>query len=353
MNVFKFYQYLVGSFILVATLSCGSDPVEVPLGEFEKGVLIINEGAFGTNDGEIYHYNREAESTTPNVFEHVNSRPFAGLIQQLTHHESYFYMVANTGKVEIVNDSDFKSVGSVISERLVIPRALAVAGQKLFISDYGPYDEQWNNPNSFIAVVEGKEGGIVGKTISVPSQPEGLAVVGEKLWVACAAGNGVVVIDPQTEEVVANVPLPKGSPYSFFNYNGLFYVYARSATDIYFYILNSSNFSVTSMIEIPVANSIYNGNYALGEGGKVYIIQNSGASDRVVTVSLTTGEVLNENLYQGSNFYGLGYDTATKDLYIGDHAGWQSNGKVLVVNEQGALLKTLEVGKGPSGFVFR
>lgn len=349
----KFYQYLFVSFLIITTLSCGSDPVEMPLGKYERGVLIINEGAFGANDGEIYHYDQDVDAVTTNVFERVNSRPFAGVIQQLAHHESYLYLVANTGKVEIVNAADFVSVGAVNSDLLVIPRALAVAEQKLFISDYGPYDDQWNNPNSFIAVVQGKEGGAVTKTIPVPSQPEGLMVVGDRLLVACAGGRAVVVINTQTEEIVSTLPLPDGAPYSFFNYSGQLYVYARNSTHVYFYKLSTSNFAVTNVINIPVANSIYNGNFALGENGKVFIIQTGGSTDKIVVVSLSTGEILEDNLYQGSNFYGLGYNSVTKNLYVGDNAGWQSNGNVLLVNEAGVLQQTLNVGKGPSGFLFR
>jgi len=353
MKSFKFYHHLFVGLFLVFTLSCTSDPVEMPRGEYEKGVLIVNEGAFGANDGEIYHYDQDADAVTANIFERVNSRPFAGIIQQLAHHESYFYLVANTGKVEIVNAADFVSVGAVNSDLLVIPRALAVAGEKLFISDYGPYDDQWNNPESFIAVVQSKEGGAVSNTISVPSQPEGLMVVGERLLVACAAGREVVVINTQTEEVTSNLSLPEGSPYSFFNYSGELYVYARNANNVYFYQLNSSNFTIVDSIEIPVSNSIYNGNLTLGENGSVYIIQTAGSTDKVVVVSLSTGEILDDNLFEGSNLYGLGYDTTSKNLYIGDNAGWQANGKVLVVNEDGVLQQTLNAGKGPSGFLFR
>ncbi|HSI78599.1 MAG TPA: DUF5074 domain-containing protein [Lunatimonas sp.] len=353
MKSIKFYQHLFVSFVLIFAISCVSDPLETPLGEYERGILIINEGAFGANDGEVYHYDREGEGVISNVFERANSRPFAGVIQQLAHHDSYFYMVANTGKVEIVNDADFVSVGAVTGDQLVIPRAIAVAGQKLYISDYGPYDDQWNSPDSFIAVVEGKEGGAVSMTIPVPSQPEGLFVEGDRLLVACTGGKEVVVINTQTDEIILNLPLPEGSPYSFFKYNGQLYLYARSATHVYFYQLNPTSLAITDRIDIPVENSIYNGNFALGENGNVFIIQSGGSADKIVVASLSTGVILDDNLYQGSNFYGVGYDSSTKNLYIGDNAGWQSNGRVLIVNEEGALQQTLEVGKGPSGFLFR
>jgi hypothetical protein len=65
---------------LVLGLSFACDPVspETPSGEFEDGVLIVNEGAFGANDGEIYHYDPESGEVQPDIFERKNNRPFAG-----------------------------------------------------------------------------------------------------------------------------------------------------------------------------------------------------------------------------------------------------------------------------------
>jgi hypothetical protein len=73
------------------------------------------------------------------------------------------FLVANTGKVEVVNSTDFLSRGVVSGEDLVNSRSLAVMSEKLFISDWGPYDENWENPDSFIAVVQDLDGGPVEK----------------------------------------------------------------------------------------------------------------------------------------------------------------------------------------------
>ncbi|WP_332911211.1 DUF5074 domain-containing protein [Algoriphagus boritolerans] len=146
-------------YLLVA---CNDSGNERPLGAYDTGVLIINEGAFGANDGEVFHLDPSTGILKENVFEAENNRPFAGLLEDIVLEEERLYLVANTGKVEIVNPGDFKSIGSVIGD-LDIPRSLATAQGKLFISDYGPYDASFATPDSYIAVVSGLDGGTVKK----------------------------------------------------------------------------------------------------------------------------------------------------------------------------------------------
>ena len=50
-------------------VSCTDDGPEIPSGEFERGVLIMNEGAFGANDGEVYHYDPATGEIKTNIFE--------------------------------------------------------------------------------------------------------------------------------------------------------------------------------------------------------------------------------------------------------------------------------------------
>jgi hypothetical protein len=323
--------FLVG---IGLSFSCSTDPTDVPRGEFEKGVLILNEGAFGANDGEVYHYDSQTGEVQQDIFEKVNHRPFAGLIQDMVAHAENFYIVANTGKVEVVRSSDFQSLGAVSGNGLENCRHLAVAGDKLFISDWGPYDNTWANPDSFLAVVDSPEGGSVSNKISVPSRPEGLFVVNGKILTACSAAGVFAVIDSEKEELESIVPVD-GAPFSFFEYETGIYLYARTDETIYFHRVNPTDFSVLNTVEIALSNTIYNGNFALGENGEVYVITSGGPSDKVAVVSLTSGDIINEAFYSGSDFYGLGYHKSEKTLYIGEHNGWQGNVYVKKINDVG------------------
>ena len=201
MKKYRFFRHVGILSLLAFAISCVNDPVERPLGQFERGVLILNEGSFGANDGELYHYDPTTEVLQANVFESTNSRPFAGLMQRVRAEGEYLYLVANTGKVEIVDAADLSSIGAVNDAKLQIPRDLQVAGQKLFISDFGPYDASWNNSESFVAVVTGLRGGTVSAQIPVPSRPEGMALIDGRVWVACTSCTSIAVINPDEEEV--------------------------------------------------------------------------------------------------------------------------------------------------------
>lgn len=331
-------------------VSCGTDPVEMPRGAYEEGVLVINEGAFGANDGEIFHFDEDSGELEENIFEKANGRPFAGLIQNMRVFDEHSYLVANTGKVEIVRSSDFMSVGAVEGE-LVNSRTLVAADGKLFISDWGAYDEAWNNPDSFIAVVDGLEGGSITNKIAISSRPEGMAIRGDRVLVACQQEQLISVLNPENETVEKTVPV-SGTPFYFFNYANQTYLYANDAENVYVHRLDPVSFEVEETTTFGVSNSIYNGNFALTDSGELFVISNQAEEDVVVRLSLSTGTVSEDRFYSGNNFYGLGYDEATQTLFIGEHAGWQGNGSVLRVNSAGELIDQMPAGRGPSGFYF-
>jgi hypothetical protein len=120
----QFSKSILVFFLLVLTFSaCDSTINERPLGVYDTGILILNEGAFGANDGEVSHLNTSTGLLTFNLFEKANARPFAGLLEDLVLEEDRLYLIANTGKVEVVQPGDFKSIGAV-DKALDQPRSL-------------------------------------------------------------------------------------------------------------------------------------------------------------------------------------------------------------------------------------
>ncbi|MEX2565190.1 MAG: DUF5074 domain-containing protein [Cyclobacteriaceae bacterium] len=339
------------SLVLCLSFACDSVSPEIPSGEFEDGVLIVNEGAFGANDGEIYHFDPETGNIQSDIFELKNNRPFAGLIQNMYIIADRSYLVANTGKVEVVNSADFTSRGAVSGEDLENSRSLTVFSEKLFISDWGPYDENWENPDSFIAVVQDLDGGPVDNKIEVPSRPEGMTVYNDKILVACQGESLMAVINPEEESVDRTIEV-EGTPFSFFIYGGQLYLYALGEDEILVHPISAADFSMDETLAFRVSEPIYNGNYVLGNDGEMYVISGNGASTVVVKLSIVSGEILDETFFAGNNFYGLGFHHETNTLYIGEHNGWQGNGNVIRVNATGDELESIPAGRGPSGFLF-
>ncbi|WP_035467885.1 YncE family protein [Algoriphagus mannitolivorans] len=335
--------------LVLFAFSC-QDGSEKPLGKYETGVLILNEGNFGTNDGEVYHYNPSLRALTGEVFEFENSRPFAGLLEDLVLEEGRLYLVANTGKIEIVNPDNFKSIGAVTGN-LDQPRSLATASGKLFVSDYGPYDANYQTPDSYVAVISGLDGGAVKTKIEVSDKPEDLFVSGKNVFVACASGK-VEVIDADSETLIKTISIP-GKPTQFLEYGGKLWVYSYQSTQVSFHAIDLGSLQAGEVKSraLPKATS----RIALGDGGQVYVVTSSGwpnYEDAVAMISLEN-EQINAAWKKGTGFYGIGYDRERQEVYLANAKGFQGNGEVVIYQKDGTQLLSMEVGRGPSGFLFR
>ncbi len=345
------FKNQLGALALITLLfACENGGDERPLGKYDTGVLIMNEGNFGTNDGEIYHFDPTTGSLMRDIFELENGRPFAGLLEDMVLEQDRLYLVANTGKVEIVNPSDFKSIGGVTGD-LDQPRSLATKGTKLFISDYGPYDASYNTPDSYVAVVSGLDGGTVKKKIPVTNKPEDLFVHGKYVWVAGSEEGKIEIIDADTEAVTKTLEV-EGNPVQFFELNGEVWVYAIEYDKIFFHSLNLSGQTIKDTKSFPVANPT--GRIAAGQGGKIYLTLSTGWPDyidNVVEVSLVDNYA--RMFKNGSGIYGIGFDQDRKEIYVANAKGFQGNGEVVIFSEDGTELQKMEVGRGPSGFKFR
>lgn len=346
------YKNQLGALALIFILfACNESGNEKPLGKYDTGVLILNEGSFGTNDGEIFHLDPTTGAIIENVFETENSRPYAGLLEDAVLEEGRLYLVANTGKVEIVNPGDFKSIGAVIGD-LNQPRSLATAKGKLFISDYGPYDASYKTPDSYIAVVSGLDGGTVKKKIEVSNKPEDMFTSGKYVFVAGSEEGKIEIIDADTEVISKTIEV-EGKPVQFFEQKGDLWVYSFDSDKIYFQSFHVDNLTKkeSRTFDIPNATS----RIALGEDNRMYILTSTGwpdYEDGIAVVSLFDTTLI-PNWKTGSGFYGIGYDQERQEIYVSNSNGFQGNGEVIVYNKAGAEVKNMEVGRGPSGFVFR
>jgi len=346
----KLNQLLGALALISASFACSDSGEEKPLGKYNNGILIMNEGNFGTNDGEVYHLNPNTEVLLPNIFEAENLRPFAGLLQDLVLESDRLYLVANTGKVEIVNPADFKSLGAVSSE-LDQPRSLAVNGSKLFISDYGPYDASYATPDSYVAVVNGLDGGVVSKKIPVSNKPQDLFSFGNYIIVAGSEENKIEIIDATQEAVITTINL-EASPRQFYAEDGILWVYAVAADEVIFYTVNLSSLTLGNTYTVPVTNAT--GNIAFNGDDEMYVLTSSGwpdYNDTVLSIDINGGTSTATEMMTGSGFYGIGFDDNLNQVYVANSNGFQGNGTVTVLSETGSVIRSFEVGRGPSGFL--
>ena len=348
----QFSKSILLLFLLALAFSaCDPTTNERPLGVYDTGILIMNEGSFGANDGEVIHLDPSLGTLTPSVFENANSRPFAGLLEDLVLEENRLYLVANTGKVEVVQPGDFNSIG-VVEKDLDQPRSVVTARGKLFISDYGPYDANYNTPSSYVAVVQDLDGGVVKKKIPVSSKPEDLYAFGSYVFVAGSEGNKVEVLDANSELTFKTLDMP-GQPVQFFELNGDLWVFCHDDQKVYFVSISKSGLSQQETSTFPIAQAT--GRIAKGDADTFYVLTSSGwpdYQDGISVVSIGSGTLI-PDWKKGTGFYGIGYDPDRQEVYLANAKGFQGNGEVIIYQKSGAEVNKLTVGRGPSGFLFR
>jgi len=346
----KLKQLLWASALVSVSFACSDSGEEKPLGKYNDGILIMNEGNFGTNDGEVYHLTPSTEVLLSNIFEAENMRPFAGLLEDMVLEGDRLYLVANTGKVEIVNPADFKSIGAVTSE-LDQPRSVAVNAGKLFISDYGPYDASYATPDSYVAVVNGLDGGAVSKKIEVSNKPEDLFSFGNYIIVAGSEEKKIEIIDAAQETIISTIDL-EASPRQFYAEDGILWIYALSSNEVKFYTLNLSTLALGNTYTVPVANAT--SRIAFDGDDEMYVLTSSGYpdyNDAVVNIDIEGNSATFTELMTGSGFYGIGFDDERDQIYVANSNSFQGNGTVTVLSETGSVIRSFEVGRGPSGFL--
>lgn len=343
----------VGTLLLTA---CDPKEDATPAGKYENGVLIVNEGQFGKGTGTVSYFNRSTKTVENDIFQTTNGRPLGSLVQSVSIHNDKAYVVVNNGnKIEVADAKDFTSVG-VISG-LAQPRYfLGLTDQKAYVSQWGA------DGLTGSVVVVNLNTNTVTKTIATGRGAERMLRVNNNVYVTWEGGYGndnrVTVLDANTDAVVANIVVGDNPNSIQLDASNKLWVSCGGIRDYMNPTLNTfgslvrinpaSNaveltIPIPSLIDYPEKLTLNKGRNVLfyAYGGKVYRQEINSSS-------------LNANPFISRPVYGLGVDPAEDVLYIADAGDFISNGKVIRYNvNTGAPLDSVQVGIGPSDFMFR
>jgi len=348
-------RHLIGLFILSVAflMSCQKDDyiaTDAP-GKYEKGIFIVNEGAFFGGNGSITFYDDDVDSTAANIFSSTNGRPLGDVAQSISFHNGYGYIVVNnSNKIEVVDANTFEEVATITG--LSFPRYF------LPINDNKAYVSQWGSDglSGSVKIINLNTNTVTDSILTNGFGPDKMAMIDNKVFVGHIGGygtdNNFAVINTDANAVVDNI-ISEFNPNDFVeDKNGLVWVLTLGAYDwtnmvdnpgkITAYAPNSLSF----IRELELPSSVYSTDFKINSAGdRVYFILGYG----VVAMDLQTSPLPLTliTLDSGSNFYGLGYDTTTDRIYAGIAPDFSSNGTVNVYNESGDLLETINAGIGP------
>lgn len=330
---------LIASVLFLA--SCSSDAIvetEIPLGIYDNGVFILNEGNFGTPNASVSFVSNDLNTFQNNIFGLVNQPKVLGDVAQSMSFsgDNAFVVVNNSNEIEVVNRHTFESVATITSH-LEQPRYSISLNGKLYVTNAISKAVTVYDANSYAYIT----------SIPVNKTVEKIIKANGKLYVmngAYGSGNEVTVINPVSNAVSATITVEEGIN-SIEEKNGSVYVLCGNTNRSKLFKINTTTDSAV-FIESATLKDARNMDI---DGSKIYYTKGNGVYSMDLNASGFTETPLfsvTDNSF--STFYGFG--VIDGKIYSGDANGFTQDGVVTVYAATGTVLKTMTVNKGPNGF---
>ena len=121
----------------LAFTSCSNDddntPV-VPLGAYENGIIITEEGNFGSGNGAITFVSNDLNTIENNVYNNVNGSTLGNTVQSMAFSGDKGYIIENgSSAIKVVNRYTFEAIATIESASMFNPRYMAISNGKGYV----------------------------------------------------------------------------------------------------------------------------------------------------------------------------------------------------------------------------
>lgn len=357
----KFSKLILVAFISsIFLVSCSDDDNntnDTPLGSYDNGVLILNQGNFGQGNSSISYLSNDFETFQNNIYALVNPTLTLGDTgQDIGLYENLAFVVLNySNKIEVVNRYTLEHVAS-ITTGLNNPRYITFSNGKGFITNWG---DGGSATDDYVAVLNLSNYTISSTTIPVAEGPERIIAENGKLYVAHQGGYGfgntISVINAATNAFITSITVGD-VPNSLKIENGSLYVmcggkpsFSGSETAGSYVRINLATNTVTSTINFASATA-HPSNLVIENDIAYYTVD-----DQIFKTPMNATTLPASSLFTttAQGVYGV-YSFAVENnkIYVGDAVDYNSNGKVYVYSATGTLEEEHTVGVIPAGFYF-
>jgi len=346
---------------IVFFTSCTNDDGEIPiaeapLGAYDNGTLVLNQGGFGNGNASISYISDNFSVFQNNIFSIVNPTITLGDTgQDIGFYGNTAYIVLNNSqKIEIVNRYTMQHTAS-ITTGLSNPRYIAFANGNAYVTNWGNGSV---TTDDYVAVINLATNTIT-STIPVAEGPEKLIIKNDKLYVAHQGGYGfgntVSVINILTN-TVSNTISVGDIPNSLEENNGTLYVlcggkasWTGTETAGKLVKINLASDTVSGFIDFGTTQ--HPSNLEIENLNMYYTVGSSIFKTTPTATTLPTTEFFTTT---NQGVYGV-YSFAVRNskIFVGDAGNYSSNGKVYIYSESnGSLVYNYTVGIIPAGFYF-
>jgi YVTN family beta-propeller protein len=325
--------------------ACSSDNDGGTPGNYAEGILVLNEGGFGTVtfiSDDLQTVNQDiyasVNGSTAEVGQFVQSMFFDG--------DRAFIISSGSNKITVVNRYTFEHI-SVITG-LSTPRYGVVYNGKAYVTNQMDFLDP---EDDYVAVID-LETLTVESTIPVGEHSEKILEANGLLYLLSGAYNGtdkISVVNPSTSQVQQTLTVGDG-PNSFEVAGNTLYVMCAGwgqPGELFKVDLTTSDIS-----PIPMASSITDARNLDIEGNHLYF----SAGAKVYKVSLDATWVTDAPLFTANStsaYIGYGFAVKGNRVYISEaKEDFTSDGKLFVHSTDGAFIDDFTVGLGPNGIYF-
>ena len=315
--------------------------------------LIVNEGAYGSNNGSITFIDGQ-DNITQNVFEAANAGNNLGdIVQSYTSDGAIgICVVNNSNKVVKVNAATFSQDKILSGAQIPYPRYAFVLGQKIYISTW--------DTDSCLKVVDRNSFTITHK-IRTGKGAEKMMLNGGKLYVANSGGfgndNTVSIVNTDSDTKIMDISVGDAPLDMVKDANGDIWVlcrgrfdysnyplYSRESPALLLKISGNSNNVIKELTLIPTGSLSDANQLEISPDGKVlyYLVDGHIFKKNTTDDTLPTTPFIADRYY-----YGLNVHPQSGEIWA-TTSTFAANGTAYRFRPSGSLVSSYGTGLGPS-----
>ncbi|MFC4685660.1 YncE family protein [Epilithonimonas pallida] len=331
--------FFASALLLVA--SCNDDDFNFKNQEKSySGILVSNEGNFGTPSGEVSFIPADFSTIENGIYKKVNNADLGDVVNNIGFSGDQAYIVANnSNKIEVVNRFRFNKTAT-ITDNVKQPRYITFANNSFYVTN------STYNGDQYVAVYNSANNNFV-KKINFTDTVERIVSAGNKVFVQHASygfGNKISVIN-SANEVEKLITLPHGQITKTVAADNAVYTLTNDYVDTYLYQINAAGEITKETKYAGISNgenlSIGNNKVVFNSKGNVYVTDLSGTSTPVPTFTIAP-------FTDYSTIYAL--EVLNGKIFISDAKDYKEASKISVYSLTGNLEKTFSAGIIAGGF---
>jgi len=339
--------------------SCDStkdDPQSNPA--ISTGVYVLNEGKYQANNASLTYYDLTTSTVATDVFTAKNNRGLGDTGQDILKYGSRIYIaVYKSSLIEVVDAATGISKKSIpmlnATGQPSSPRSLAAYNGNVYITLFDGHVAQLDTTSFLIK-----------KTISVGSNPDGIVVANNKIYVVNTGGlaakkdSTISVIDPVSFTVTTNIKVViNPSVIKADAYGDLYLISLGNYSTIPFTLQRIQAATTNQVTVIPGLKP-----YNMAIDGDIaymysydYDANWNAANKTYTTYNVKTEQVVNAAFIPTAAIaktpYSIDVNPITKDVYIGE-TDYTNTGKMNVFGQDGVLKFSFATGVSPRKTIF-